>query len=260
MSEISSKQRSATDRGTYGGKQRRWWALAATCFGLFMALLDVTVVNVALPVIQRDLDASFSDLQWVISAYTVALAAFLVTAGGLGNGLVNPPISTVAVSTVSRGRAGMASGVNNVCRQVGMAFGIAFLGALLTNRYDEYVHGRIQALNAPRLTDEIRSRIIDGVQQAGTIAGSKGLAGGPSNPFQDTPLYPAIQQIARTSFVDGTTFILYVAAIMLALGALAALVLIRKSDMVDEPQEARPEADARMGKDNDRSSLSARDR
>jgi hypothetical protein len=142
----------------------------------------------------------------------------------------------------------MASGVNNVCRQMGIAFGVAFLGALLTNRYNEYVHDKILTLSAPGLTDGIRSKIIDGVQQAGTVAGSKGLPAGPSNPFQDSPLYPTIQQIARTSFIDGMTFILYVAAIMLTFGALAALFLIRKSDMVDdEPREAS-RGDARIEK------------
>lgn len=146
----------------------------------------------------------------------------------------------------------MASGVNNLCRQVGMAFGIAFLGALLTSRYNEHVHDGVMALGSSRLSDSARHDIISGVQQAGTIAGSRGLAGGPSNPFQDSPLYPAVQQVARASFVDGTTFILYVAAAMLALGALAALFLVRRSDMVDEPRETRPEGEARMEKANDR--------
>src|SRR5919199_1231667 len=85
MSESSSEQRSATGRSGYEEKGRRRWALAATCFGLFMALLDITVVNVALPVIQQDLGAGFADLQWVISTYTIALAVFLVTAGRLGD-------------------------------------------------------------------------------------------------------------------------------------------------------------------------------
>ncbi len=182
--------------------------------------------------------------------WVVLLPAFIV--GGLANGLVNPPISTVAVSVASRGRAGMASGVNNLCRQVGITFGIAFLGALLTSRYNEYVHDRVMALDSSRLSDSARHDIISGVQQAGTIAGSRGLTGGPSNPFQDSPLYPAVQQIARTSFVEGTTFILYAAAAMLILGALAALFLVRRSDMVDETREKHPEGDARMEKANNR--------
>jgi EmrB/QacA subfamily drug resistance transporter len=63
----------------------KWWTLAAVCTGVFMLLLDVTVVNVALPDIQRSLHASFTDLQWVINAYALTLAAFLLTAGVVGD-------------------------------------------------------------------------------------------------------------------------------------------------------------------------------
>ena len=60
---------------------RKWWTLIAVCVAMFMLLLDITVVNVALPDIQRSLHASFSDLQWVVDAYSLTLAAFLLTAG-----------------------------------------------------------------------------------------------------------------------------------------------------------------------------------
>ncbi len=50
-----------------------------------MLLLDITVVNVALPDIQRSLHSSFSDLQWVVDAYSLTLAAFLLTAGSLAD-------------------------------------------------------------------------------------------------------------------------------------------------------------------------------
>ena len=64
---------------------RKWWTLLATCVATFMLLLDITIVNVALPSIQRDLHASFSDLQWVVDAYSLTLAAVLLTAGSLGD-------------------------------------------------------------------------------------------------------------------------------------------------------------------------------
>jgi EmrB/QacA subfamily drug resistance transporter len=64
---------------------RKWWTLAAVSAGVFMLLLDVTIVNVALPDIERTFGASLSDLQWVISAYALALAAFLLTAGSLAD-------------------------------------------------------------------------------------------------------------------------------------------------------------------------------
>ena len=64
---------------------RRWWTLTAVCTGVFMLLLDITIVNVALPDIGRGFHASLSDLQWVIDAYALTLAAFLLTAGSLAD-------------------------------------------------------------------------------------------------------------------------------------------------------------------------------
>ncbi len=63
----------------------KWWTLVAVCVGTFMLLLDITIVNVALPDIQHALHASFSDLQWVVDAYALTLAAFLLTAGSLAD-------------------------------------------------------------------------------------------------------------------------------------------------------------------------------
>jgi EmrB/QacA subfamily drug resistance transporter len=64
---------------------RRWWALGAMCFALFMIMLDNTVVNVALPSIQRNLHASTSSLEWTVNAYTLSFAVLLVTGGRLGD-------------------------------------------------------------------------------------------------------------------------------------------------------------------------------
>jgi EmrB/QacA subfamily drug resistance transporter len=63
----------------------RWWTLGAMCFALFMLMLDNTVVNVALPSIQRDLHASLSALEWTVNAYTLTLAVLMITSGRLGD-------------------------------------------------------------------------------------------------------------------------------------------------------------------------------
>src|ERR1700722_4777081 len=63
----------------------RWWTLGAMCFALFMIMLDNTVVNVALPSIQRDLHATLSSLEWTVNAYTLTFAVLLVTGGRLGD-------------------------------------------------------------------------------------------------------------------------------------------------------------------------------
>jgi EmrB/QacA subfamily drug resistance transporter len=73
------------DGGTRTSEARKWWTLAAVCTGVFMLLLDLTIVNVALPDIEQAFGASLSDLQWVVSAYALTLAAFLLTAGSLAD-------------------------------------------------------------------------------------------------------------------------------------------------------------------------------
>ncbi len=64
---------------------RKWWTLIAVCTGVFMLLLDITIVNVALPQIERAFKASLPDLQWVIDAYALTLAALLLTAGSIAD-------------------------------------------------------------------------------------------------------------------------------------------------------------------------------
>ena len=65
--------------------ERKWWTLIAVSVAIFMLLLDITVVNVALPDIQRSLHSSFSDLQWVVNAYALTLAALLLTSGAVSD-------------------------------------------------------------------------------------------------------------------------------------------------------------------------------
>src|SRR5882672_10919903 len=76
---------SAPRRLALTDENRRWWTLGAMCFALFMIMLDNTVVNVALPSIQRDLGASISGLEWTVNAYTLVFAVLLVTGGRLGD-------------------------------------------------------------------------------------------------------------------------------------------------------------------------------
>lgn len=66
-------------------ENRKWWTLGAMCFALFMVMLDNTVVNVALPSIQRDLDADIGDLEWVVNGYTLTFAVLIATGGRLGD-------------------------------------------------------------------------------------------------------------------------------------------------------------------------------
>ncbi|MDX6638382.1 MAG: hypothetical protein QOJ01_1893 [Solirubrobacterales bacterium] len=90
--------------------ERKWWTLIAVCVATFMLLLDITIVNVALPSIQADLNASLSSLQWVVDAYALTLASFLLVFGSLGDRLGRRRIFSVgfAVFTVSSLLCGLA--------------------------------------------------------------------------------------------------------------------------------------------------------
>jgi EmrB/QacA subfamily drug resistance transporter len=69
----------------FEGPNRQWWVLVGTCFGLFILMLDSTVVALALPTIERELNASADNVQWVLNGYLLVLSVLVVTAGRLGD-------------------------------------------------------------------------------------------------------------------------------------------------------------------------------
>ena len=69
----------------FAEENKKWWTLAAVAFGLFMIMLDNTVVNVALPSIERDLHISISELEWIVTAYALVFASVLITGGKLAD-------------------------------------------------------------------------------------------------------------------------------------------------------------------------------
>ena len=91
--------------------ERKWRVLAVVCIAVFMLLLDITVVNVALPVIQGDLKTSFTQLQWVVDAYALTLAATMLNAGSLGDLLGRKRVFLVAITlfTVASALCGAAN-------------------------------------------------------------------------------------------------------------------------------------------------------
>src|SRR5246127_4878272 len=66
-------------------ENRKWWTLVAVAFGLFMIMLDNTVVNVALPSIQRSLHLKISELEWVVTGYALTFGALMLTGGKLAD-------------------------------------------------------------------------------------------------------------------------------------------------------------------------------
>ncbi|TML94309.1 MAG: MFS transporter [Actinobacteria bacterium] len=71
--------------GLFAPENRKWWTLVAVAIGLFMIMLDNTVVNVALPSIRKDLGISISELEWVVNAYALTFGVLLLTGGKLAD-------------------------------------------------------------------------------------------------------------------------------------------------------------------------------
>jgi EmrB/QacA subfamily drug resistance transporter len=125
---------------------RKWWTLLAVSVATFMLLLDITVVNTALPSIARDLHASFNDLQWVIDAYTLALAATVLTAGSLADRLGRRSVFAIGlvVFSLSSLAAGLAPDALflNISRAVEGIGGAAMFAVSLALVAQEFPAGR----------------------------------------------------------------------------------------------------------------------
>src|SRR5712671_5344873 len=83
--QLSTPEAGALGRGKTMQDRSRWIALVVLCTGMLMIVLDMTVVNVALPSIQADLGFSQAGLAWVVNAYLIAFAGLLLLAGRLGD-------------------------------------------------------------------------------------------------------------------------------------------------------------------------------
>jgi EmrB/QacA subfamily drug resistance transporter len=114
---------------------RKWWTLGAVSVATFMLLLDITVVNTALPAIREDLSASFTDLQWVIDAYALTLAAFVLVAGSLADRLGRRRVfaaglAIFAVASLAAGLAPDATALNLARAVQGIGGAIMFAVSL----------------------------------------------------------------------------------------------------------------------------------
>ena len=128
---------------------RRWWTLGAMCFALFMIMLDNTVVNVALPSIQKDLHSSISGLEWTVNAYTLSFAVLLVTGGRLGDifgrrrmflfGVVAFGLSSAFIG-LSQTEAWLVAG--RVVQGIGAAFMMPATLSIISNAFPPQERGR----------------------------------------------------------------------------------------------------------------------
>jgi EmrB/QacA subfamily drug resistance transporter len=132
---------------------RKWWTLGAMCFALFMIMLDNTVVNVALPSIQRDLGASISGLEWTINGYTLSFAVLLATGGRLGDifGRRRMFLAGVVIFALSSATAGFAPDsaslvVSRVVQGVGAALMMPATLSIITDAFPANERGKAMGM------------------------------------------------------------------------------------------------------------------
>jgi EmrB/QacA subfamily drug resistance transporter len=113
------------------GPQRKWWTLAAVSFGLFMIMLDNTVVNVALPSIQRDLNADLSELEWVVAGYALTFASLMLTGGKMADAYGRRLLFVIGIVVFTL--ASLACGLADTGDQLIAARAVQGAGAALMN-------------------------------------------------------------------------------------------------------------------------------
>ena len=142
-------------------QQHRGWTLLVTSLSVFMLLLDINVVNVALPEIRKELDASFTQLQWVLDAYALGLAAILVAAGSLADRIGRRRIFTIGfvIFTLASLACGLAWNVN----------------VLIVSRFIQGIGGAILFAVGPALLGYVYTE-ADRTRAFGIFGGVGGLA------------------------------------------------------------------------------------
>jgi predicted MFS family arabinose efflux permease len=168
------------------------------------------------------------------SSWTHLLPGFIV--GGIGIGFINPPLAATAVGVVPYNRSGMASGINNTCRQTGIATGIAALGAIFQHEVST------RTLSALARTGQLHAvlRGTHGQLQSTFASGSTGTLA--------RALPPAAGHALRSSFegafAGALNEILLIAAGIALAGAIGALLLVRRSDFIQQQSAAAASAAA----------------
>jgi EmrB/QacA subfamily drug resistance transporter len=147
MMQAASDEVPATSRRVRSGivLERKWWTLVVVCIAIFMLLLDITIVNVALPPISRSLHAGFTDLQWVIDAYALALATSVLNAGSLADllGRKRVFVAGVVVFTAASALCGAASTpLFLILARAGQGIGGAIMFAVSLALLSQEFHGR----------------------------------------------------------------------------------------------------------------------
>ncbi|OJG46248.1 EmrB/QacA subfamily drug resistance transporter [Enterococcus hermanniensis] len=144
---------------------------------------------------------------------------------GISNALVNPPISNAAMSSVDEIHVGMASGVLNVFRQVGISFGVVMLGISVTNGYNDSLNKSLATITS--LPTDIKNQLTGLLHKAGPFAGQQIFESAQAKAYSQIPIFSQVKEMVFGAYNQGMKHANLMIASLLLVGVLASLFLIR---------------------------------
>jgi MFS family permease len=157
------------------------------------------------------------------SDWTTLLLGFIVAGAGIG--IVNPNLAQAAIAVVDPRKSGMASGINNTFRQVGIATGIAALGAIFQSRVQDKVAAALSGTPVADHAGEIARAVTSG-------GGSQAIASVPA------ASRGTVEHAATHAFISGLNELFLIGAVIAFTGALLTFALVRQSDFVGQAEGA----------------------
>src|SRR5205814_5575607 len=158
--------------------------------------------------------------------WATLLAGFIVAGAGIGT--VNPTLAQVSIAVVDPRQSGMASGINNTFRQVGIATGIAALGAIFQSHVQTKVVDALSHSPVAAHSSTIAHAVSSG-------AGRQSFGGVPSQARS------LVEHAAHHAFISGLNELFLVGAVIAFTGAVLSFVLVRQSDFVGYAAQPEPE-------------------
>ncbi|MBN8866759.1 MAG: MFS transporter [Solirubrobacterales bacterium] len=158
------------------------------------------------------------------SGWSALILGFVVA--GIGSGFVNPPLASTAIGVVEQRRSGMASGINATFRQVGIAAGVAGLGAIFQSRVTDLLAEKVAGTPAAAHADQLSAAVTAGQteQAISRIPHTAGLA-----------QVDQIRDAAHLAFIGGLNTLFLVTCAVALIGSIGAFLLVRQSDFIAPP-------------------------
>ena len=150
---------------------------------------------------------------------------------GTGSGFVNPPLASTAIGVVEPRRSGMASGINSTFRQVGIASGVAGLGAIFQHQVGSEIDKGLAGTGAASHADQLTAAVTSGQTDRALEAIPGNMSAGQID---------HLRTVAEGAFVSGLNELFLVTAAIALIGAVGAFILVRQSDLVVNPEAPPP--------------------